>query len=129
MVGTFITMITTLLITPSSLTTHLLAIFKVIEASLLVLNFKYFIARTVITLILAPPSTNILCNTDLLHYTTMIGSYSHLATITFKGVGTFRTLGVNNPFLNSFRIDFTIATNYPMVMYACVPHPSPPNKD
>jgi len=36
----------------------------------------------------------------------------------FKGVGTFGTLGVNNPFLNSLRADGTITTNCPMVMSA-----------
>jgi hypothetical protein len=36
----------------------------------------------------------------------------------FKGVGTFGTLGVNNPILNSLRADGTIATNCPMVMSA-----------
>jgi hypothetical protein len=34
----------------------------------------------------------------------------------FKGVGTFGTLGVDNPFSNSLRVDGTIATNCPMVM-------------
>jgi hypothetical protein len=38
--------------------------------------------------------------------------------MTFKGVGTFGTLGVDNPFLNSLQVDDTIATNYPMVMFA-----------
>jgi hypothetical protein len=36
----------------------------------------------------------------------------------FKGVDTFGTLGVDNPFLNSLRGDGTIATNCPMVMFA-----------
>jgi hypothetical protein len=35
----------------------------------------------------------------------------------FKGVGTFGTLGVDNPFLNSLQADSTIATNCPMVMF------------
>jgi hypothetical protein len=34
----------------------------------------------------------------------------------FKGVGTFGTLGVDNPFFNFFQVDITIATNRPMVM-------------
>jgi hypothetical protein len=36
----------------------------------------------------------------------------------FKGVDTFGTLGVDNPFLKSLRVNDTIATNCPMVMYA-----------
>jgi hypothetical protein len=36
----------------------------------------------------------------------------------FKGVGTFGNLSVDNPFLNSLQTDGTIATNYPMVMFA-----------
>jgi hypothetical protein len=36
--------------------------------------------------------------------------------MTFKGVGTFGILSVDNPFLNSLRADGTITTNYPMVM-------------
>jgi len=47
----------------------------------------------------------------------MIESHSHLGAMAFKGVGTFGTLGVDNPFLNSLRIDGTIVTNYPMVMF------------
>jgi len=47
----------------------------------------------------------------------MIGSHSRSAVMAFKGVGTFGTLGIDNPFLNSFRADGTIATNYPMVMF------------
>jgi hypothetical protein len=35
----------------------------------------------------------------------------------FKGVGTFGTLGVNNPFLNSLQVNGTIATNCEMVMF------------
>jgi hypothetical protein len=35
----------------------------------------------------------------------------------FKGVGTFGTLGVNNPFLNSLQVNSTIATNCEMVMF------------
>jgi hypothetical protein len=101
MVEILITVIETLLITPSSLTTHLLAIFRVIEAGLLILNPTYLITRIVITLTLALPSTNTSYNIDPLHYTSMIGSHSRLATMAFKGVGTFGTLGVDNPFLNS----------------------------
>jgi len=48
----------------------------------------------------------------------MIGSHLRLVAMAFKGVGTFGTLGVDNLFLNSFRINGTIATNYPMVMSA-----------
>jgi hypothetical protein len=48
----------------------------------------------------------------------MIGSHSHLDAMAFKGEGSFGTLGVNNPFLNSLRVDGTIATNCPMVMFA-----------
>jgi hypothetical protein len=48
----------------------------------------------------------------------MIGSHSRLAAMAFNGVGTFGTLGVDNPFLNSIRADDTIATNCPMVMSA-----------
>jgi hypothetical protein len=65
-----------------------------------------------------PPSTNIPRNTDPLHYTSMIGSHLHLATMAFKGMGTFGTLGVDNPFLNSLRANDTIATNCLMVMFA-----------
>jgi hypothetical protein len=36
--------------------------------------------------------------------------------MTFKGVGTLGTLGVDNPFFNSFQADGSIATNCPMVM-------------
>jgi hypothetical protein len=36
----------------------------------------------------------------------------------FKGVGTFGTLGVDKPILNSLQVDGTIATNCPMVMSA-----------
>jgi cbb3-type cytochrome oxidase subunit 1 len=64
-----------------------------------------------------PPSTNTSRNTNLLHYTSMIESHSHSGVMAFKGVGTFGTLSVNNPFLNSLRIDGTIVTNYPMVMF------------
>jgi hypothetical protein len=38
--------------------------------------------------------------------------------MTFKGVVTFGTLGVDNPFLNPLQTNSTIATNYPMVMFA-----------
>jgi hypothetical protein len=116
MVKTLILIIATLLIIPSSLTTHLLAIFRVIEVGLSIFNPKYLIAKIVITLTLALPSTNILRNTNPLHYTSMIRSQSFLAVMTFKGVGTFGALGVDNPFLNSLGVDGTIATNYPMVM-------------
>jgi len=36
----------------------------------------------------------------------------------FKGVGTFGTLGVDKPLLNSLQADGTIATNCLMVMSA-----------
>jgi hypothetical protein len=35
----------------------------------------------------------------------------------FKGVGTFGTLGVDNPFLNSLQVDNTIAINCLLVMF------------
>jgi len=108
--------IETLLITPSSLTTRLLAIFRVIEAGLSIFNPTYLIARIVITLTFTPPSTNIPCNTDPLHYTSMIGSHSRVAAMTFKGVSTFGILGVDNPFFNSLQVNDIIATNCPMVM-------------
>jgi hypothetical protein len=116
MVETFITVIGTLLITPSSLTTCLLAICRVIEAGLSIFNPKYLIAKIVITLTPTLPSTNTPRNIDPLHCTLMIGSHSCLAVMAFKGVGTFGTLGVDNPFLNSLQVDDTIATNCPMVM-------------
>jgi len=118
MVKTLITVITTLLMTPSGLTTHLLAIFKVIEAGLSIFKPKYLIAGIVITLTPAPPSTNIPRNTDPLHCTSMFGSHSRSAAMAFKGVDTFGTLGVDKPFLNSLRADGTIASNCPMVMSA-----------
>jgi hypothetical protein len=118
MVKTLIIVIATLLMTPFGLTTHLLAIFKVTEDGLLIFKPKYFIAGIVITLILALPSTNTPRSTDPLHCTSMIGSHSRSIAMAFKGVGTFGTLSVNNPFLNSLRADNTIATNYPMVMSA-----------
>jgi len=118
MVETLITMITTLQMTPSGLTTHLLAIFKVTEAGLSIFKPKYLIAGLVITLTPAPPSTNIPRNTDPLHCTSMIGSHSRSAAMAFKGVGTFGTLGVDKPLLNSLQANGTIATNYPMVMSA-----------
>jgi hypothetical protein len=96
----------------------LLAIFRVTKASLSILNPKYFIARIVITLTPAYPFTNTPRNTDPLHYTSMIGSHSRLATMAFKGEGTFGILGVNNPFFNSLWVDGTIATNCPVVMSA-----------
>jgi hypothetical protein len=96
----------------------LLAIFKVTEAILSIFNPKYLIAGIVITLIHAPPSTNIPHNTDPLHCTSMIGSHSCSTAMAFKGVGTFGTLGVDNPFLNSFQVNDTIITNYPMVIFA-----------
>ncbi len=111
MVETFIIMITTLLMTPSSLTIHLLAIFKVTETDLSILIPKYFIVGIVITLTLTPPSTNTLCNIDPLHCTSMIGSHSSSTTMAFKGEGTFGTLGVDNPFFNSLRVDDTITPN------------------
>jgi hypothetical protein len=117
MVETLITIITTLLMIPSSLTIHLLAIFKVTEADLSIFKPKYLIAGIVITLTPTPPSTNTPCNTDPLHFTSMIGSHSRSVAIAFKGVGTFGTLGVDKPFLNSLRANGTIATNYPMVMF------------
>jgi hypothetical protein len=118
MVETLITVITTLLMIPSGLTTHLLAIFKVTKAGLSIFKPKYLIAGIVITLTPAPPSTNIPRNTDPLHCTSMIGSHSRSAAMVFRGVGTFGTLGVDNPFLNSLQVDNTIATNYPMVMFS-----------
>jgi len=118
MVETFIIVIATLLIIPFGLTTRLLAIFRVIEANIFIFNPKYLIAKIVITLTHAPPSTNIPCNTDPLHCTSMIGSHSCSIAMAFKGVGTFGTLGVNNPFLNSLQVNGTIATNCPMVMFA-----------
>jgi len=75
MVKTLIIVIETLLITPSGLTIRLLAIFRVIEADLSIFNPKYVIAKIVITLTLAPPSTNTPHNTDPLHCTSMIGSH------------------------------------------------------
>jgi hypothetical protein len=48
----------------------------------------------------------------------MIESHPRSVVMAFKGVGTFGTLGVNNPFFNSFRDDGTIATNCLMVMSA-----------
>jgi hypothetical protein len=118
MVETFVIKITTLLITPSGLTIHLLAIFKVFKASLSIFNPKYLIARIVITLILALLSTNTPCNIDPLHYTSMIGSHSHLAAMAFKGVGSFGTLNVDNPFFNFFQANGTITNNCPMVTSA-----------
>jgi len=35
----------------------------------------------------------------------------------FKGVSTFGTLGVDNPFFNSLQTNDTIATNCTMVMF------------
>ncbi len=67
MVETLITVITTLLMTHSSLTTHLLAIFKVIKVGLSIFKPKYLIIGIVITLIFAPPSTNISHNINTLH--------------------------------------------------------------
>jgi len=118
MVETLITMITTLLMTPYGLTTRLLAIFNVTEASLSIFKPKYLIGGIIITLTPAPPSTNTPCNTHPLHCTSMIGSHSRSAAVAFKGVGTFGTLSVDNPFFNSLRADGTIATNCPMVMFA-----------
>ena len=116
MVETLITVITTLLMTPSSLTIRLLAIFKVTEVGLSIFKPKYLIAGIVITLTPAPPSTNTPRNTDPLHCTSMIGSHSRSAAMAFKGVGTFGTLGVDKPFLNSLQANGTIATNCLMVM-------------
>jgi hypothetical protein len=48
----------------------------------------------------------------------MIGSHSHLATMAFKGVGNFGTLGVQIPFFNSLQTNNTIGTNFLMVMFA-----------
>jgi hypothetical protein len=104
--------------TPSGLTTRLLAIFRVMTAGLSIFNPKYFMAGIVITLTLAPPSTNTPRNTDPLHCTSMIGSHSRSAAMAFKGEGTFGTLGADNPFLSSLRANDTIATNCPMVMSA-----------
>jgi hypothetical protein len=55
-----------------------------------IFNPKYLIVRIIITLTLAPPSTNISRNTDPLH--------SHSAVMAFKGENTFGTLVVDNPF-------------------------------
>jgi hypothetical protein len=63
-----------------------------------IFNPKYLIARIIITLTFAPPSTNTPRNTDPLHCTSMIGLYSHSAIMAFKNEGTFGTLGVDNPF-------------------------------
>jgi len=102
MVETFITVIATLLITLYGLTIRLLTIFRVTEADLLIFNPKYLIAGIIITLTPTPPSTNTLHNTDPLHYTSIIKSDSRLAIMTFKGVGTFGTLGVDDHLFNSF---------------------------
>jgi hypothetical protein len=102
--------------TLSGLITRLLAIFKVTKHGLSIFKCKYLIAGIVITLIPTPPSTNTPHNTDPLHYTSMIGSHLHLAAMAFKGVGTFGTLDVDNPFLNSLRANDTITTNCLMVM-------------
>jgi hypothetical protein len=104
--------------TTYGLTIRLLAIFKVIEANLSIFKPKYLIVRIVITLTPAPPSTNIPRNTNPLRCTSMIKSHSCSTTMAFKGVGTLGTLGVYNFFFNSLRADDTIATNYPMVMFA-----------
>jgi hypothetical protein len=69
MVKTLIIVITTLLIIPSDLTTHLLAIFWVIKAGLSIINPKYLIAGIIIPLTPTPPSTNNLRNGDPLHFT------------------------------------------------------------
>jgi hypothetical protein len=118
MVETLIIVIATLLIIPSSLTTYLLAIFRVIKADLSILNPKYFIVGIVVTLTLTPQSTNTPCNINPLDYTSMIASHSRSVAMAFKSVGTFGTLSVDNPFLKSFWANGTIATNYPMVMFA-----------
>jgi hypothetical protein len=118
MVEIFIIVIITLLITPSSLIIHLLAIFRVIEVGLSIINPNYLIAGIVITLIPSPPSTNTLHNNNPLHCTSMIGSHSCSTPMAFKDVDTFGTLGVNNPFFNSLQTNDIIATNYPMVMFA-----------
>jgi hypothetical protein len=47
----------------------------------------------------------------------MIKVRSHLTAMTFKGVDSFETLGVDNPFLNSLQANGTIATNFLMVMF------------
>jgi hypothetical protein len=101
MVETLIILITTLLITPFGLTTHLLVFFRVTKVGLSIFNPKYLIVGIVITLTLALHSTNTSPNTDPLHYTLMIGSHSHLTIMALKGVGTFGTLGVDDPFFNS----------------------------
>jgi hypothetical protein len=118
MVETLSIMIATLLITPYGLTTRLFAIFKVIEASLSILNPNYLIAGIIITFIHAPPSTNTSHNKISIHWTLMIKSHSRSTTMTLKGAHTFGTLGVNNPFFNSFRTNGTIATNCPTAMSA-----------
>jgi hypothetical protein len=104
MVETFIIVIGTLLITPSGLTIHLSTILKVIEVGLLIFNLMYFIVRIIITVTLAPPSTNISCNINPLNYTSMIGSHSCSIVMAFKSVGTFGTLGVTTPFLVPFQL-------------------------
>jgi hypothetical protein len=117
-VETFILVITTLLVILFGLTTCLLAIYRVIEVGFSIFNLKYFIVGIVVTLTLAFPSTNTPHNIDPLHCTSMIGSHSCFIAMAFKGVGTFGTLSVNNPFFNSLRVDDIILTNYPMVMFA-----------
>jgi hypothetical protein len=112
-VETLISVIATLLVIPSSLTTCLLVIYRVIEVGLSIFNLKYLIVGIVITLILAFPSTN----TNPLHCTSMIGSHSCYVAMAFKGVGTFGTLSVDKPFLNSLRVNNTIVTNCSMVMF------------
>jgi len=72
MVETFIIVIITLLIIPFGLIIHLLTIFNVIKVGLSIFNPKYLVAGIVITLTPTPPSINIPCNTDPLHYTSMI---------------------------------------------------------
>jgi hypothetical protein len=96
MVETFIKKIATLLITLYGLTNRLLAIFRVIEVGLPILNIKYFIVGIVITLTLIPSSTKTSHNTNPLHCTLMIGSHSRSTIMAFKGVGAFKTLSLNN---------------------------------
>jgi len=64
MVETLIIMIATLLITPSGLTAYLLVLFKVTKVNVSIFNPKYLIVGIVITLTLAPHSTNTSPNTD-----------------------------------------------------------------
>jgi hypothetical protein len=113
MVETFIIVITTLLITPCSFTTHTLAIFRVIEADLSILNPNCKNCHHIDS---CPSIHQHLRNINPLHYTSTIRSHSRSTTMAFKYVRTFGTLHVNNPFIDSLQIDGTITTNSLMVM-------------